>query len=90
MSALASSEPPVLAASTADGLQQASRSELAELTRQALSRLDDRHRMVLALRFYEEMSHAEIAATVGATPKAVETRIYRAREKLRGALKRWV
>ena len=33
---------------------------------------------------------AEIAAVVGATPKAVETRIYRARDKLRAPLKRWL
>jgi RNA polymerase sigma-70 factor (ECF subfamily) len=36
------------------------------------------------------MSHAEIATTVGTTPKAIETRLYRAREKLRGTLRRWV
>jgi RNA polymerase sigma-70 factor (ECF subfamily) len=46
-------------------------------------------REALVLFEYEQMAHAEIALAIGATPKAVETRIYRAREKLRGALARW-
>ena len=47
-------------------------------------------REAIVLFEYEQMSHIEIGVTVGATPKAVETRIHRAREKLRVALKRWV
>lgn len=33
------------------------------------------------------MSHAEIAAAMRCTPKAVETRIYRARQILKSVLK---
>ena len=56
----------------------ASEEEIAELMAEL--------REAIVLFEYEQMSHAEIAETVGATPKAVETRIYRAREKLRAAL----
>lgn len=37
----------------------------------------------LLLFQYEEMSYQEIAAIVGCSPKAVETRIYRARQRLK-------
>ena len=38
---------------------------------------------------YDERSHEEIAAVLGCTPKAVETRLYRARKLLRDSLARW-
>jgi RNA polymerase sigma-70 factor (ECF subfamily) len=64
--------------------------ERAAAVREAIARLPGELREAIVLFEYEQMSHAEIAETVGATAKAVETRIYRAREKLRAALKRWV
>lgn len=63
--------------------------ERAVAVRDAIAALPVELREAIVLFEYEQMSHAEIAATVGATPKAVETRIYRARERLREALKRW-
>ena len=39
---------------------------------------------------YEQLSHAEIAAAVRASPKAVETRLYRARRQLRKVLARYL
>ena len=47
-------------------------------------------REAIVLFEFEEMSQAEIAVTVGASVKAVEARVARAREKLRVALRRWV
>lgn len=41
----------------------------------------------MSLFIYEDMSYAEIACVVGASPKAVETRIYRARLILKEQLK---
>jgi RNA polymerase sigma-70 factor (ECF subfamily) len=38
---------------------------------------------------YEERSHQEIAGVLGCTAKAVETRLYRARNLLRDGLARW-
>ena len=66
------------------------RAERAAAVREAIAALPAELREAIVLFEYEDMSHAEIGAAVGATPKAVETRIYRAREKLRTALKRWV
>jgi RNA polymerase sigma factor (sigma-70 family) len=63
--------------------------ERAAAVRAAIAALSTELREAIVLFEYEQMSHAEIAAAVGATSKAIETRIYRAREKLRPALKRW-
>jgi RNA polymerase sigma factor (sigma-70 family) len=66
------------------------RAERAVAVRDAIAALPAELREAIVLFEYQHMSHAEIAEVVRATPKAVETRIYRAREKLRVALKRWI
>ncbi len=58
--------------------------------RASIAALPDELREVLVLFEYEDRSHAEIAEIVGTTPKAVETRLYRARDKLRSALAAWL
>jgi RNA polymerase sigma-70 factor (ECF subfamily) len=73
-----------------DGLEKLEAAERAAAVRDAIAALPGELREAIVLFEYEQMSQAEIAEAVGATPKAVETRIYRAREKLRAALKRWV
>jgi RNA polymerase sigma-70 factor (ECF subfamily) len=60
--------------------------ERAEAVRCAVAALPDELRQPLILAEYEERSHAEIGAILGCTPKAVETRIYRARQQLRASL----
>ncbi len=65
------------------------RAERAAAVRDAISALPTDLREAIVLFEYEQMSHVEIAAAVGATAKAVETRIYRAREKLRSSLRNW-
>ncbi|MSU25061.1 MAG: sigma-70 family RNA polymerase sigma factor [Opitutus sp.] len=64
--------------------------ERAVAVREAVAGLPVELREAIVLFEYEEMSHAEIAVAVGASAKAVESRVARAREKLRVALKRWV
>lgn len=71
------------------GATKMERAERAAAVREAIAALPQELREALVLFEYEQMSQAEIAAAVGATAKAVETRIYRAREKLRLALKDW-
>jgi RNA polymerase sigma-70 factor (ECF subfamily) len=44
-------------------------------------------REALSLFVHEDLSYAEIAALSNCTPKAVETRIYRARQILKEQLK---
>jgi RNA polymerase sigma-70 factor (ECF subfamily) len=72
-----------------EGTEALERAERATAVRDAIAALPVELREAIVLFEYEQLSHVEIAATLGCTPKAVETRIYRAKEKLRGALKRW-
>jgi RNA polymerase sigma factor (sigma-70 family) len=70
----------------AAGAMRLEREERAVAVRDAIAALPVDLREAIVLFEYEEMSHVEIAEVVRATPKAVETRIYRAKEKLRAAL----
>ena len=66
------------------------RAERAAAVRDAVAALPAELREALVLFEYEELAQAEIAATLGCTVKAVESRLARAREKLRGALRAWL
>jgi len=61
-------------------------SERAAAVRKAVTELPEELRTPLILSEYEELSHAEIGEILNCTPKAVETRIYRARQQLRASL----
>lgn len=61
-------------------------SERAEAVRQAVAALPDELRQSFVLAEYEGLSHLEIGAILHCTAKAVETRIYRARQQLRASL----
>ncbi len=60
--------------------------ERAEMVRRAVAALPEDLRVPLLLSEYEELSHAEIGAILKCSAKAVETRIYRARQQLRLSL----
>jgi RNA polymerase sigma-70 factor (ECF subfamily) len=64
--------------------------EAAAAVRAALAQLPDELREAVLLSEFEDLSHAEIAEIADCTPKAVETRLYRAREKLRVLLARYL
>lgn len=66
-----------------EGLQRAER---AEAVRRAVAALPEELRQPLVLAEYEERSHAAIGQILGCSAKAVETRIYRARQQLRASL----
>ncbi len=66
-----------------EGLQA---DERAAAVRCAVAALPEELRTPLILAEYEEHSHAEIGGILGCTAKAVETRIYRARQQLRASL----
>lgn len=74
----------------AAGADKLERAERGAAVRDAVAALPVELREALVLFEYEELSHAEIAAALGCTTKAVEARIYRAREKLRKMLAKWV
>jgi RNA polymerase sigma factor (sigma-70 family) len=57
-------------------------------TWEALGRLDPDRAAVLVLRFYEDLSHAEIGAIVGASAATVRSRTRRALQDLRKELER--
>jgi len=60
--------------------------ERADEVRRAVQALPVDLRTALVLFEYEEMSQAEIAHVLKCTPKAVEVRIYRARQALKKML----
>ena len=64
--------------------------ERAEAVRRAVAALPEDLRTPLILAEYEERSHAEIGGILGCTAKAVELRIYRARQQLRASLGRFL
>jgi RNA polymerase sigma-70 factor (ECF subfamily) len=63
--------------------------ERSSAVRTAIAALPEKLRAPLVLSEYDDLSHAEIAAIVRATPKAIETRLARARDLLRKKLTRF-
>jgi len=60
--------------------------ERADAVRRAVAALPEDLRQPFILAEYEEKSHSEIGAILHCSAKAVETRIYRARQHLRATL----
>ncbi len=60
--------------------------ERAEAVRKAVAELPEELRAPLILSVYEELPQAEIAGILNCSVKAVEMRIYRARQQLRASL----
>jgi len=60
--------------------------ERQKLVRQALTRLTRRERELLLLKYTEDWCYREIADHLGISASAVETRLHRARAKLRTEL----
>lgn len=60
--------------------------ERADLVNRAIAALPEDQREALLLFTVEGMSQAEVAAALGCSPKAVEVRVYRARQLLRETL----
>ncbi|MDX1951045.1 MAG: sigma-70 family RNA polymerase sigma factor [Verrucomicrobiota bacterium] len=66
--------------------ETAQNQELKEAVRRAVAQLPEELRLPLILSEYEEKSHSQIGAILGCSAKAIETRIYRARQRLREPL----
>jgi len=66
--------------------EELQRAERVEVVRRAVARLPEDLRTAILLAEYEGHSQAEIAIIAGCSVKAVESRISRAREKLRSHL----
>jgi RNA polymerase sigma-70 factor, ECF subfamily len=70
--------------------QTLQKEEYAEAVRQAIAALPPELRQTLILAAYEDFPQAEIAEILNCSVKAVETRIYRARQQLRLNLGDWM
>ena len=64
--------------------------ERSAAVRAAVERLPADMREVIILCEWQELSAAEAAAILGTTPKAIDNRLYRARNLLRDRLKKWL
>ena len=53
----------------------------------SLNALDERHRIVVVLRYFHELSIAEISQILSVNEGTIHSRLHSAREKLRDALK---
>jgi len=59
------------------------RQEVQERMRQTLSLLKDSDRQVLWMRYYDDLSHAEMAVVLGVTENAATVRCLRALRRLK-------
>lgn len=55
----------------------------------SLNQLDERHRTVVVLRYFHELSVAEISEILSVNEGTIHSRLHSAREKLRDTLKNW-
>jgi RNA polymerase sigma-70 factor (ECF subfamily) len=70
--------------------EQALATERAAAVRSAVGKLPEDLREAIVLCEWEELTVAEAAVILESTPKAVESRLYRARQILRERLKSWL
>lgn len=75
-----------LAASGLMPTRSLDKAELYDVVRGALENLNERQRMAVLLNKFEDMSYADIAASMDLSPEAVKSLLTRARVKLREVL----
>ncbi len=66
--------------------QEIARSEDAALVQEALQQMDEPHRMVLLMRYADDMSYAEIAAAADLSMGTVMSRLFNAKRKLKNII----
>lgn len=79
-----------LPANDANPRAAAEKDERARLVKEAVLALPHDLREAVVLFEYEDLSHEQIGKIAGCSPKAVETRLYRARQILREKLQRFL
>lgn len=79
-----------LADETPGPRKAAHRRELAAAIDAAIASLPEHYRTMVVLREVEGLSYEEIGETLGITKGTVESRLFRARERLREKLKEWM
>lgn len=79
-----------LADAAPSAAQQMETKERAQAVRKAITDLPPDLRSAIVLFQYEGLSHAEIASIENSTAKAIESRLYRARQYLEQKLAQWL
>jgi len=64
------------------------RGDTALLMLRAMAKLSADHQEILRLAFYEELPYADISALLGIPDNTVKTRVYYAKQQLRGCLEK--
>jgi RNA polymerase sigma-70 factor, ECF subfamily len=82
----AEADAPEPTSATPSPLQEVLTAESRDKVRRAVAVLPERYRLPLTLRYYNEMSYDEIAATLDLTRAHVATLIFRSKKELRRAL----
>jgi RNA polymerase sigma-70 factor, ECF subfamily len=77
---------PEVYKSDADPVASLEHRELRALLHQEIDRLPDSQRLLISLRYQNEMSYEEIASLVGLPIGTVKTGLFRAKERLRQSL----
>jgi RNA polymerase sigma-70 factor (ECF subfamily) len=67
---------------TVEPFQEASAAELAVWLRGAMGRLPDQQATVFVMYHFEQLSREEVSASLGISPEAVSTALYKARQRL--------
>jgi RNA polymerase sigma factor (sigma-70 family) len=67
---------------TVGPFEEAAAAELAHWLRTAITRLPDQQAAVFAMIHFEHLSREEVAASLGITPEAVSTAMYKTRQRL--------
>jgi RNA polymerase sigma-70 factor (ECF subfamily) len=73
---------PAIEGNACDPSQPMIAKELADRLRSSLGRLQERQAAVFSLAYFEQLPRDEIAASLGISPAAVSTALYKARQRL--------
>lgn len=80
-------DPAILGDHSPDPEQTLIRSEVADALWGAVSELDEGHRLPIILRYYHELPVAKIAQILEISEGTVHSRLFNARERMRGLMK---
>lgn len=69
-----------------DPAEQVSREKRDHRVRESLSRLDEKYRIPIVLRYYGDLSYDEISQVTNLPPGTVKTRLHRAKDRLKDIL----
>lgn len=70
--------------------EQLEQDETLTAVQQAIAQLPHELKVALLLHHYDQLSYREIGAITGCSERGVETRLYRARQRLRDSLSIWL